>query len=71
VIADCWRGDLSRYPYVSQQATPAVIRSVKAMSVAMVGGSADTQSARLVAPVPVVVVPVGHGVADVAPVAST
>jgi fatty acid desaturase len=40
VIADCWRGDLSRYPYVSQQATPAVIRSVKAMSVAMIAGSA-------------------------------
>ena len=39
VIADCWRGDLSRYPYVSQQAAPAIIRSVKAMSVAMVGGS--------------------------------
>ena len=39
VIADCWRGDLSRYPYVSEQAAPAIIRSVKAMSVAMVGGS--------------------------------
>ena len=40
VIADCWRGDLSRYPYVSEQAAPAIIRSVKAMSVAMIGGSA-------------------------------
>ncbi len=39
VIADCWRGDLSRYPYVSQQAAPAIIHSVKAMNVAMVGGS--------------------------------
>jgi fatty acid desaturase len=39
VIADCWRGDLSRYPYVSEQATPAIIRSVRTMSVVMVGGS--------------------------------
>ena len=38
VIADCWRGDLSRYPYVSEQAAPAIIRSVRAMSVAMIGG---------------------------------
>jgi fatty acid desaturase len=40
VIADCWRGDLSRYPYVSEQAAPAIIRSVRAMSLAMVGGAA-------------------------------
>jgi len=39
VIADCWRGDLSRYPYVSAEAAPTVIRSVRAMSVLMVGGS--------------------------------
>ena len=39
VIADCWRGDLSRYPYVSAEAAPTVIRSVRAMSVVMVGGS--------------------------------
>jgi fatty acid desaturase len=39
VIADCWRDDLSRYPYVSEQAAPSIIRSVRAMSVAMVGGS--------------------------------
>jgi fatty acid desaturase len=39
VIADCWRGDLSRYPYVSAQGAPAVIRSVQAMCVALVGGS--------------------------------
>jgi fatty acid desaturase len=39
VIADCWRGDLSRYPYVSEQAAPAIIRSVRAMSLTMVGGS--------------------------------
>ncbi len=39
VIADCWRGDLSRYPYVSLQAAPSIIRSVRAMSAVMVGGS--------------------------------
>lgn len=39
VIADCWRGDLSAYPYVSQQAAPGVIRSVRGMSVAMIGGA--------------------------------
>jgi fatty acid desaturase len=40
VIADCWRGDLSRYPYVSEQAAPAIVRSVRAMSLVMAGGSA-------------------------------
>ncbi len=40
VIADCWRGDLNRYSYVSADARPVVIRSVRAMSVVMVGGSA-------------------------------
>ncbi|HSZ92795.1 MAG TPA: fatty acid desaturase, partial [Acetobacteraceae bacterium] len=39
VISDCWRGDLSRYPYVSPQAAPAIIRSVRAMSGVLVGGS--------------------------------
>jgi len=39
VIADCWRRDLSRYPYVSAQAAPSIVRSVRAMSVAMVAGS--------------------------------
>ncbi len=39
VIADCWRGDLSRYPYVTEQAAPAIIQSVRAMSLLMVGGS--------------------------------
>src|SRR5579863_3762628 len=39
VIADCWRGDLSRYPYVTEQAAPTVIRSVRAMCVALIGGS--------------------------------
>jgi fatty acid desaturase len=40
VIADCWRGDLSRYSYVSAEVAPVVIRSVRAMSLMMVGGSA-------------------------------
>jgi fatty acid desaturase len=39
VIADCWRGDVSRYPYVSEQAAPTVIRSVRAMSLLMGGGA--------------------------------
>jgi fatty acid desaturase len=39
VIGDCWRGDLRRYPYVSEQAAPTIIRSVRAMSAVMVGGS--------------------------------
>jgi len=39
VITDCWRGELSRYPYVSAEAAPGVIRSVRAMSLVMVGGS--------------------------------
>ncbi len=39
VIFDCWRGDLSRYPYVTEAAAPAIIRSVRAMSAVVVGGS--------------------------------
>ncbi len=39
VIFDSWRGDLSRYPYVSATAAPAIIRSVRAMSLMMVGGA--------------------------------
>ena len=40
VIGDCWRGDLRAYPYVSEQAAPRVIRSVRAMSLFMFGGAA-------------------------------
>jgi fatty acid desaturase len=40
VIADCWRGDLSAYPYVTAQAAPRIILSVRAMSVVMFGGAA-------------------------------
>jgi fatty acid desaturase len=39
VIRDCWRGDLRAHPYVSRSAAPGVIRSVRAMSVVMVGGA--------------------------------
>jgi fatty acid desaturase len=39
VIADCWRGDLRRYPYVSAAATPRVIRSVRAMTLLLGGGA--------------------------------
>ena len=40
VIADCWRGDLGRYPYISAAAAPKIVRSVRAMTLLMVGGSA-------------------------------
>ncbi|WP_428487074.1 fatty acid desaturase [Rhodopila sp.] len=39
VAADCWRGDLSAYPYISATTAPAIIRSVRAMTLVMVGGS--------------------------------
>jgi fatty acid desaturase len=39
VIADCWRGDLRRYPYVSPAAAPRVIRSVRAMTLLLGGGA--------------------------------
>ena len=39
VIRDCWRGDLSAYPYVIRSAAPGVILSVRAMSVVMVSGA--------------------------------
>ena len=35
VVADAWRGDLSRYPYIPERAVPRVIRSVRAMTVFM------------------------------------
>jgi fatty acid desaturase len=39
VVADCWRSDLSAYPFVSDAAAPGIIRSGRAMTVLMVGGS--------------------------------
>jgi fatty acid desaturase len=40
VLIDSWRGDLSGFPFVSDAAAPAIIRSVRAMSLVMVGGAA-------------------------------
>ncbi|MSP03043.1 MAG: fatty acid desaturase [Acetobacteraceae bacterium] len=39
VVFDCWRGDLSAYPYIAPAAAPAIVRSVRAMSLVMVGGA--------------------------------
>jgi fatty acid desaturase len=40
VVYQCWRGDLSEYPFVTEAAAPVIIRSVRAMSLMMVGGAA-------------------------------
>ena len=32
VVADCWRGDLGRYPFIAERARSRVIRSVRAMT---------------------------------------
>jgi fatty acid desaturase len=37
--ADCLRGDLSAYPYISNDTAPGIIRSGRAMVAVMVGGS--------------------------------
>ena len=42
VIADCWRNDLSAYPFISTVAAPGIVRSVRAMSALMVGGAVVT-----------------------------
>jgi fatty acid desaturase len=39
VAADCWRGDLRAYPYISAAAAPKIVRSGRAMTVLMIGGS--------------------------------
>ena len=39
VWVDCWRGDLSAYPYVQAAAAATIIRSVRAMTLLMGGGS--------------------------------
>ena len=39
VVFDSWRGDLSAYPYVTEAAAPAIIRSVRAMSLTLAGGA--------------------------------
>jgi fatty acid desaturase len=40
VAADCLRGDLSAYPYISASAAPKIIRSGRGMLALLVGGSA-------------------------------
>jgi fatty acid desaturase len=39
VIADSWHGDLSRFRYITPQAAPRIVRSVRAMSLTMAGGA--------------------------------
>jgi fatty acid desaturase len=39
VAFDCWRGDLNAYSYVTPSAAPAIIRSVRAMSLTVLGGA--------------------------------
>jgi fatty acid desaturase len=39
VAADCWRGDLSAYPYITPTTAPKIIRSGRAMIVLMAAGS--------------------------------
>ena len=39
VVADSWRGDLSRYPYVADTAAPRVAGSVRAMTVFVVAAA--------------------------------
>ena len=40
VVADCWRGDLSRYPYITERAGPRIIRSVRAMTLFVAASAA-------------------------------
>ncbi len=39
VIGECWRGDMSAHPYITQAAAPKIIRSVRAMTLVMGGGA--------------------------------
>ena len=39
VIRDCWRGDLSGYPYVPAAMAPRIVRSVRAMCLFMVASA--------------------------------
>jgi len=39
VVFDSWRGDLRRYPYVTEAAAPMIIRDVRAMSLVLIGGA--------------------------------
>ena len=37
VAWDCWRGDLSAYPYITERSGPKIIRSVRLMTLFMLG----------------------------------
>ncbi len=39
VMFDAWRGDLSGYPFIPAVAAPRIIRSLRAMSLLMIGGA--------------------------------
>lgn len=39
VVADCWKGDLSAYPYISANAAPAIVRGGRAMTLLLLGFS--------------------------------
>jgi fatty acid desaturase len=39
VVFDSWRGDMSRYPWVTAAAAPSIIRSVRAMTLVLAGGA--------------------------------
>ncbi len=40
MVADCWRGDLARHPYIAERARPRVIRSVRAMTLFVAAAAA-------------------------------
>jgi fatty acid desaturase len=42
VLWDCWRGDLSSYPFVAPAVAPKIIRSGRWMTVVMLGGAAGS-----------------------------
>ncbi|HWK45498.1 MAG TPA: fatty acid desaturase [Stellaceae bacterium] len=42
MLADCWRGDLGRYSYITAQSAPGIIRSVRAMTVVMLLAAAGS-----------------------------
>jgi fatty acid desaturase len=39
VVFDSWRGDLGRYPYVTETAAPVIIRDVRLMTLTLAGGA--------------------------------
>jgi fatty acid desaturase len=45
VVLDCWRGDLSGFPFVASTAAPRIIASVRWMTVLMLGGAVGSAMA--------------------------